>query len=65
MAWCKGRALAYLPADPKEAIASMLSDLNKHDETRGMLNGPLGMIGLMEAAHGTADSVRRFIEGFN
>lgn len=63
--WCKDRALEYLPANPQEAVASMLSDLNKHDETRGILGGPLAMIGLMEAANGNAHSVRSFIEGFN
>ncbi len=64
MRWAKTRALAYLPNNPSEAVASMLSDLNKHDETVGILNGPLAMIGIMEAANGTPESVRRFIEGF-
>lgn len=63
--WCKERALAYLPGNPKEAVTSMLSDMNKHDETRPVIQGPIGMIGLMEATHGTEHSVRRFIEGFN
>ena len=34
LAWCKQRALAYLPADPANAMASMLSDLTKHVGTR-------------------------------
>lgn len=64
MKWSKERALAYLPHNPREAATSMMSDLQKHDETRGVLNGPLAMMGLMEAAQGNAESVRRFIEGF-
>lgn len=63
--WCKDRALIYLPDNPREAVNSMLSDLRKHPDTRDVLDSPLAMIGLREAATGTADSVRRFIEGFN
>jgi len=32
--WAKQRALAYLP-DWQNAMASFVSDLNKHDETAG------------------------------
>ena len=65
MQWCKQRALEYLPSDPQGAIASMLSDLTKHDETRehpGML-----LAGMMMFAGQltTATEVKRFIEGFN
>jgi hypothetical protein len=63
--WAKDRALAYLPDSPREAVTSMLSDLGKHDETKRVLDGPIGMIGIMEAAQGSVGSVRRFIEGFN
>lgn len=65
VAWCKRRALEYLPGDPREAVMSMLSDMNKRHETRELIRGPLGMMGLMEAACGTPESVRRYIEGFN
>lgn len=65
LAWAKQRALEYLPDDPAGAIASMLSDLTKHEETAdhiGMqLTGLLLMSGLMEGP----DAVRRHIEGFN
>jgi len=63
--WCKKRALEYVDrGDLQQAVASMLSDMNKHDETQDR-SGALGMLGLFEAGNGTAESVRRFIEGFN
>lgn len=43
----------------------MLSDLDKHNETRRLTEGPFGMLALAEMLHGTPDSIRRFIEGFN
>jgi hypothetical protein len=62
--WCKQRARKYLDANnPEEAIASMLSDMNKHPETRKAIEGPLGMIGLMSTR--TVEEARRYIEGFN
>ena len=33
--WSKQRALAYLPGDPGQAVASFVSDLRKHDELAG------------------------------
>ena len=65
LAWCKKRALEYVEqGDLQQAIASMLSDLSKHDETEDV-TGALGMLGIFEAANGGPESVRRFIEGFN
>jgi hypothetical protein len=65
MAWCKERALAYLPDDPVNAIASMLDDLTKHEETADhigiQLTGMLLMSGLLQGA----DAVRKHIEGFS
>ena len=65
MAWCKRRALAYLPADPSQAMQSMMSDLSKHEETAThpaiMLTQGLLMGGHLE----TAEQVRKHIEGFN
>ena len=65
LAWCKARALELLDAgDAKQAVTSMLSDLGKHEETKGSLDwaGPLGLLALMsDEAH----EARRFIEGFN
>ncbi len=65
MSWCKSRALAYLPDSPVEAITSMLSDLGKHPETKGIPEGPLGMIALSVMMGGNPNDAKRFIEGFN
>lgn len=65
MAWCKARALEYLPGDPQQALASMMSDLQKHPETKDhaaiMLTMKLMISGLLSDAY----AVRRHIEGFN
>lgn len=60
LAWCKERALGFLPGDPQQAWASMASDLNKHDETRGHTAIELGMLMIDRAG-----DMRKFIEGFN
>jgi len=64
MAWCKKRALEYLPHDPSQAVASMMSDLNKHPETGGEVYRMLGLAGMMELQKGS-EAVRRWVEGFN
>lgn len=62
--WCKQRANEYLDkGDVKNAIASMMSDLNKHPDTKSA-NQSLGMLGIMYAVQNDADGARRFIEGF-
>lgn len=63
--WCKTSALEYLDAgDVQNAIASMLSDLSKHDGTKHVADamGPMGLLIVMN--HDIAGA-RRFIEGFN
>lgn len=64
LAWCKERALAFLPDDPKEAFASMGSDLNKHHETRNHGALELGMMQLMGGHLDDPRKMRNFIEGF-
>ncbi len=62
--FCKERALEYLDrGDIANAITSMLSDLNKHEETRssGKTMASLGMLYVMN--HDSLNA-RRFIEGF-
>ncbi len=64
--WCKERALAYLDTgDLLNAITSMMSDLQKHDETKLRPDSPLIQIGLMSVMSGDQEGVRRFIVGFN
>jgi hypothetical protein len=63
IAWCEQRALEYLDQDDAaSAIASMISDMNKHPETG--IRPPLGVIGIVEATSGDIAKVRRWIEGF-
>lgn len=65
MQFCKARATEYVDrGDLSGAVASMLSDLGKHPDTAPLVSGPLGMIGLMEAASGSTARVQRFIDGF-
>ena len=44
LAWCKARALEYLPDDPIQAVTSMASDLGKHPETEGHAAIAFGMM---------------------
>lgn len=62
--WCKARALEYLDAgDMENALASMMSDMEKHPETR--YNPILNQLGFMELMNHNADGIRRWIVGFN
>lgn len=67
MAWCKKRALEYLPNDPQQAVTSMLSDLRKHPETERVITGPTGsvMFALAMQSMDSHHQARSFIEGFN
>jgi hypothetical protein len=61
--WCKQRALAILDSgDVREALTSMLSDLGKHDETRG-LAATIGLLYLQAFMQNSASAARTFIEG--
>lgn len=63
--WAKDRANAYLrQGEIVDAITSMMCDLEKHPETKAMLNGPLGSLGMMYAMSGDADGAERYINGF-
>lgn len=68
MAWAKERALAYLnlpEPDPRGAICSLLSDLEKHAETRQHFGRELGALLLIGGHLNTVQQAREFIEGFN
>ena len=69
--WCKERAREYLRAgDLVNAVTSMMSDLDKHPETRakcGRDNKTLWALGVhaaIRATQGDYDFVERYIEGF-
>lgn len=64
--WCKKRALEYVDmGDCNQAIASMLSDLNKHKETQNHPGAQLAVGLMMIGQLSSADKVRDFINGFN
>lgn len=68
MQWCKDRALEYVNAgDNDQALASMLSDLGKHPETKSSLAslGPLAMMLRISGQLSTRQQMKEFIEGFN
>lgn len=66
LAWCKWRALGYLEeGNLREAVSSMISDVNKHPELEGTMRHGLGMIGMMTVRDGNPRAVREWIEGFN
>lgn len=63
--WCKDRAHEYLAiGDIKNAITSMMSDLDKHDETR-CSNPFLIQLGMLAAMNNDRNEAKRFIDGFN
>lgn len=66
MAWCKKRAHEYVDRrDCQQAITSMASDIQKHDETKmspAMLGG-LVMVAAMDS--GNPGAIRKWIDGFN
>lgn len=71
LAWCKQRAREYLRAgDLLNAVTSMMSDLDKHPETRKHCGrdsptlAPLGIVAALRAQEGDYDFVERYIEGF-
>lgn len=65
--WCKTRALEYVDSgDYENAFASMISDLDKHEETKGHLATEMGMSLLLLGGHlSTEREMREFIVGFN
>jgi hypothetical protein len=64
LASCKRRALEYLDrGDVSNAVASMGSDLMKHDDFRGIAE-KLMPLGMMCAMQHDVPGARRFIEGF-
>lgn len=65
--WCKDRALAYVErGDLVNAVASMMSDLDKHEETKaGGVLLQLGLMAAMQAQRGDRAGVVRYITGFN
>jgi hypothetical protein len=64
IAECKRRARDHLnTGDIAEAITSMLSDLGKHPETRG-IGEKMAMLGIFYIIQHDERGARDFIEGF-
>lgn len=64
--WCKDRALEYVEADDVlQAWLSMVSDLQKNEDTRDHPGIDLGMMLLISGGLFTKREMRDFIEGFN
>ena len=62
LAWCRQRAHEYLAiGDVQNAVQSMMSDLQKHDETRSSSNRELMALSVMMS--GDLDLARRYIDG--
>lgn len=64
--WCKDRAIDELEhGGIKEAVASMVSDMGKHEELRDHLGLEQMMTLMICGYNGTVNEMRKFIEGFN
>lgn len=64
LAFCKERALEYLSdGDIKNAITSMLSDMDKHPETK--VNQYLALLGMRIIMDHDLIGAKHWIEGFN
>lgn len=64
--WCKKRAHEYLDrGDLVNAVASMMSDLDKHEETKFGPSSVLSQLGIVAAMSNDPREVRRYIDGFN
>lgn len=61
--WCKKRALEYVDkGDLVNGVTSMISDMNKHDETRMDPGGALGMLSMLAlSARRAAEIGARFV----
>jgi hypothetical protein len=64
--WCKDRANEYVERGELEyAFNSMVSDLGKHDDTRGHPAIQLGVMLFMGGHLNTPGEMKKFIDGFN
>lgn len=64
--FAKQRALAYLPADPRQAFTSMLSDMGKHPELENHAGNRIGVgFMLLRGWIDNPEEVRRWIVGYN
>jgi len=63
--WCKGRALEYANVgELQNALVSISSDLNQHEETENHPGIALGLDLFMAGELSTPEQMRKFILGF-
>jgi hypothetical protein len=63
--WCKVRAREYLDkGEIANGVTSMLSDLSKHPETRGLSEAGFAQVGMLYIMQRDLPGARRFVEGF-
>ncbi len=64
--WCKNRAMEYLGnGDPKNAIASFMSDMGKHPETENHKALEMMTMMMFGGLLNTTPEVEKCILGFN
>ena len=64
--FCKKRAHEFAErGELLDAVTSMLSDLEKHDDTKLGPDSPLSALAIMWAAEGDHANVVRWIDGFH
>lgn len=64
--WAKQRALEYVErGNLFDAMASIGSDLNNHDDTRNHAGIKMGLLLLLNGHLNTPAAMREFILGFN
>lgn len=65
--WCKDRALKYVEkGEIKQALASMASDVMKHEETKHHeMTNSLGVMQLIGGHLDTPEKMRKWINGYN
>jgi len=62
--FCKMRAREYLDRGQiKEGVTSMMSDLNKHEDTRSA-GKSMAMLGMLCMMQNDMAGARRFVDGF-
>lgn len=63
--WCKLRSLEYVDqGDLSNAMASMVSDLRKHEETKNHPGIEHGFMLMLSGLLNIPEKMREFIEGF-
>jgi len=65
--WCKDRAIQEMEYtnEPAQGMASFMSDMKKHPETKDHSALELGLMMMFGGHLNNKEEVKKFIEGFN